>query len=41
MMCVGCYEIKPPIHKKFVKKNICICTNDRPKNGLMYLKLNL
>ena len=37
MMCVGDYEIKPPLYKNFIEKMKCICTNDRLENGLMYL----
>ena len=31
------YEIKPPIYKKFIMKNKCICTNDMLENGHTYL----
>ena len=37
MMCMGHYEIKPPIYEKFIEKNKCIHTNDMLENGLMYL----
>ena len=37
MMCVGHYEITPPIYKKFVEKNKCLCTNGKLENGLRYL----
>ena len=37
MMCMGDYEIKPPIYDKFIEKNECIRTNGRLENRLMYL----
>ena len=37
MMCMGHYEIKPPIYKIFVEKNKCLHTNDMLENGLVYL----
>ena len=33
----GHYEIKPPIYKKFLKKNKCIHSNNMLENGLIYL----
>ena len=37
MMCVGHYEIKPPIYENFIEGNIYIYTNGVLENGLMYL----
>ena len=37
MTCVGHYEIKPLIHKKFIEKNKYIHTNGMLENGLVYL----
>ena len=37
MTCMGSYEIKRPIYKKFIKLNKCILTNAMLENGLMYL----
>ena len=34
---MGHYEIEPPMYEKFIKKNKCLCTNNKPENGLMYL----
>lgn len=31
------YESKPIVHKKFIKKNKCIHTNCKLKNGRTYL----
>jgi hypothetical protein len=36
MTCMGHFEIKPLIHKKFIEENICICTNGMLNNGLIY-----
>ena len=35
--CVGHYEIKPPIYKKFIEKNKHTRAYGRLENGLMYL----
>ena len=37
MTCVGDYQIKHPIYKKFIEKEIYTCTNGMLENGLMYL----
>ena len=39
MMCMGHYEIKPPIYifEKFIKNKRSICTNNILENEFMYL----
>ena len=37
MKRVDHYEIKLPIHEKFIEKNNCIRANGRLENGLTYL----
>ena len=37
MTCMGHYEIKHPIYKKFIEKNKCMQINGRLENGLVYL----
>ena len=34
---MGRYEIKPSIYKKFIKKNNCICTNNKLENNVLYV----
>ena len=37
MPCMGHHEIKHPMYKNFMKKNICMCTKNILKDELMYL----
>ena len=36
-MCLGQFEFKSPIYKKFMKKNKCLNANDKLENGFMCL----
>ena len=38
--CASHYEIKLPIHEKFIKKNKCICTNNMLDSGFCVFILN-
>ena len=33
---MGCYEIKLSVYEKFTENNICVRTNGRLENGVMY-----
>ena len=36
-MCLGQFEFKSPIYKKFMKKNKCLNANDKLEYGFMCL----